>query len=234
MENLLLWLTGEKDNEGKLSGALIDATQVYDAAYIDPNGISVWAAVPGNTVIEIPKTIIWEDEEYDAINDMSRNDVDSYLDSLVGQEGSLVCDEYTKSEDCLVYDYYNQQFGNLTDWMTVKCYDYLQNTNLKTITLDTDGYGYNIEYDLKVISTYNLDYIDDHSNNTNFEYGGRGNHALLHKVVIDDDEKGLLWHEWSQWQGSELDSGYLLTAEEALEELENHPEIEEIREWLSK
>ena len=36
------------------------------------------------------------------------------------------------------------------------------------------------------------------------------------------------------WIGSEKDAGELVTAEEALEELENHPEIEEIREWLSK
>ena len=47
----------------------------------------------------------------------------------------------------------------------------------------------------------------------------------VHKVVIDDTTEYLLWHEWSM-QGSELDSGRLLTVDEALNELENHPEIE--------
>ena len=114
---------------------------------------------------------------------------------------------------------------SLDNWEVQKTYTYFNNSNLTTIFLgDTET-----EYNLEIAATYNLDYIDYHRNNTNFEYGGLGNHALLHKVIIDDDEKGLLWHEWSQWAGSELDTAHFVTVDEALEELANHPEIDEIR-----
>lgn len=232
-EKKVLWLTGQKDYEDRLTGALIDADQVYDAVYIESQGIRVWVEISGDTEIKIPEIIIWEDEEYKSLKDMDSNDMRDYLDSLVGQEGKEMSEEYTASGNYLVFDYYNNEFANLSDWVTVKAYGYICNSNYKTITLDTDNeYGYNEEYELEITDSYNLDYL--HGNSTNFEYGGMGEHAKLHKVIIDGDENDnrILWHEWSQWQGSELDSGCLLTVDEALDRLENHPELEEITVWL--
>lgn len=232
-EKKVLWLTGQKDYEDRLTGALIDADQVYDAVYIESQGIRAWVEISGDTEIKIPEIIIWEDEEYKSLKDMDSNDMRDYLDSLVGQEGKEMSEEYTASGNYLVFDYYNNEFANLSDWVTVKAYDYICNSNYKTITLDTDNeYGYNEEYELEITDTYNLDYLQ--RNSSNFEYGGMGEHAKLHKVIIDGDENDnrILWHEWSQWQGSELDSGCLLTVDEALDRLENHPELEEITVWL--
>lgn len=235
-EKKVLWLTGEKDpDSNQYEGALIDTSEIYDAVYIDNPGVRAWFKVPGNTQIELPKVIIWEDKEYENLKDMDSNDIRDFLDSLVGQEGKEMSEEYTSSEDYLVYDYYNNEFSNLTDWFTIKCYDYVCSSNHKTIALDTDNsYGYNEEYELEIIDTYNLDYLQQ--NSTNFEYGGLGNHALLNKVIIDGDKNDnrILWHEWSQWQGSELDSGCLMNVEDVLDRLEEHPELEEIKEWLGK
>lgn len=233
MEKKLLWLKDEKDFEGNYYSALIDANQIYDAVYVGDQGARIWVKVTGDTKVEIPNLITWEDEEYNSLSDMDSYDMRAYLDSLVGQEGEEISD-YEKQDNCLAFDYYNNEFANLTNWETYKCYDYFENTNPKTIVLDTDNeYGYCTEYELDIVDTYNLDYIDYARNNTNFEYGGIGNHAFLHEVIIDGATEGLLWHEWSQWQGSELDSGKLLTVDEALNELENHPEIEKIQEWLN-
>jgi len=246
-EKKVLWLTGEKNpDNNQYEGALIDAEEVYDAVYIDSPGIRAWVKVSGNTEIQIPNPIKWEDEEYESLKDMDSYGMWNFLDSLVGQEGKEMSEEYTPSENYLVYDYYNNEFSNFADWFTIKCYDYVCSSNHKTIALDIDnGYGYNKEYELEITETYNLDYL--RNNSTNFEYGGMGNHALLHKVIIDNDkdDNRILWHEWSQWQGSELDTGYLLTAKEVLEALSGlyntdgeywdikpHPELEEIKEWL--
>lgn len=235
MGKKLLWMTGEKNPyTGRYEGALIDANQTYNAVYVGEQGARIWVKVAGDTRVEIPNLITWEDEEYNSLRDMDSDDLKTYLDSLVGQEGEEISD-YEKQDNCLAFDYYNNEFANLTNWETYKCYDYFENTNPKTIVLDTDNeYGYYTEYELDIVDTYNLDYIDYVRNNTNFEYGGLGNHALLHKVIIDGATKGLLWHEWSQWQGSELDMGSFITKEEALEQLENHPEIEEIEKWLKE
>ena len=233
-EKKLLWLKDEKDYEGNYYSALIDADEVYDAVYVGDQGARVWYGIPGNTNIDIPKIIIWEDEEYKSLLNMDSNDMREYLDFLVGQKGQEIS-EYEKQSDCLAFDYYNNEFASLEDWETCKCYDYFESSNPKTITLTE--YGYNTEYELEITGTYNLDYLDyiDYKHNsTNLEYGGLGNHAKLHKVIIDGDkdDNRILWHEWSQWSGSELDSGCLMTVEEVLERLKNHPELEEITEWL--
>jgi hypothetical protein len=229
-EKKVLWLTGQKDYEDRLTGALIDADEVYDAVYVI--FIRTWDNVSCDTKIEIPEKIIWEDEEYNRLRDMSEHDLMAYLDSLVGQEGEYIINDYAQVGDYLVFDYENYEFCSLNDWDTFKAYDYFCNSNSKTIYLESDEYGYNEEYELEITDSYNLDYL--HGNSTNFEYGGMGEHAKLHKVIIDGDENDnrILWHEWSQWQGSELDSGCLLTVDEALDRLENHPELEEITVWL--
>jgi len=234
-EKKLLWLTGEKNpDSNQYEGVLIDAEDVYNAVCVI--SIRVWSDVSGNTKIEIPERIVWEDEEYNRLRDMGEHDLMDYLDSLVGQEGQDSINEHVNSNDCLVFDYESYEFSNLEDWDTYKAYDYFCNSNSKTIYLESDGYGYNEENKLEITSTYILDYIDYARNKTNFEYGGTGEHAKLHKVVIDGDkdDNRILWHEWSQWQGSELDMGCLMSIEDVLDRLENHPELEAITEWLRK
>lgn len=248
-EKKLLWLTGEKNPyTNQYEGALIDTDQVYDGVNLYDDSIRAWVKVPGNTKIVIPEKIIWDGEEYDSITDMDRYNLENYLDSLVGQEGQNFSDEYVSNEDYLIWGYNYNEFANLADWFTVKCYDYIENTNHKTITLDTDNnHGYNEENELEITDTYNLDYLQN--NNTNFEYGGQGNHALLHKVIIDGDkdDNRILWHEWSQWSGSELDMGCLMSVEDVLKRLSGlynkevecwvsnlHPELEEITVWLGR
>lgn len=238
-EKKLLWLNGMKNPYvNQCEGALIDADEVYEAINTYDYPIRVWEDVSGNKAdnFEIPEVIKWNGEEFDSFDELMNYDIDeaqNYLDSLVGITGKEIVDEMYDRFDILVFNYENQEFDSLDDWCTTKCYDYISNSNFKTITLDTDNnYGYNEEYELEITNTYNLDYLEN--TNTNFEYGGMGNHALIHKVIIDEDkdDNRILWHEWSQWQGSELDSGCLMTVEDVLERLENHPELEEIKEWL--
>ena len=117
MEKKLLWLKDEKDFDGNYYSALIDANQIYNAVYVGEQGIRIWAKVTGDTKVEIPSLIIWEDEEYNSLSDMDSDDMRAYLDFLVGQEGEEISD-YEKQDDCLVFDYYNDEFANLTDWET--------------------------------------------------------------------------------------------------------------------
>jgi len=238
-EKKVLWLTGEKNPcTNQYEGVLINAGETYEAVNTYDYPIRVWTNISGDKPesFKIPDKIKWDDEEFDTFKELMNydiNEAEKFLDFLTGSEGEEIVNEMYAISNILVFDYENQEFDNIDNWITVKCYDYVCNSNLKTITLDTDNnYGYNEEYELEITDTYNLDYLE--RNNTNFEYGGMGNHALLHKVIIDGDkdDNRILWHEWSQWQGSELDSGCLMSVEDILERLENHPELEEIKEWL--
>ena len=110
-----------------------------------------------------------------------------------------------------------------------KAFGYHNNSNWTHACLNPDT---DTEFDFEVLDSYYLDYREN-PNGTDFTYGGIGEHAKLEKVKEYENEY-LLMHQWSQWQGSELDGGYLLDTDDALKELANHPEIEEIREWLQK
>lgn len=237
MGKKILWATEEKDYEGNHIGCLLDPKKVQTGVYLADGNVRIWDSVPGNQEPNIPKKIIWNEEKYEKISEMDTDDAIAYLDSLVGAESRWAKEGFEPVANCLVYDMDNNYFNSLADCETGEFYEYLSNTNWKTISLGPND----TEYELEIIDTFNLDYLEN--NNTNFEFGGMGNHALLHKVLIDGKEKGLLWHEWSQWQGSELDTGFLLTADEALEKLvwrrfdgdeAKHPEYEEIEAWLKR
>ncbi len=236
MEKKLLWLTGEKNPyTGKEEGAYFPADETYEAVNVYDYPIRVWVDVPGIKAKElaIPSPIFFENEEYNRVADMGIDAAERFLDALVGVEGIGHSDEfYAPVADILAFAYDENEFSSLNDWLTVKCYDYTCNANLKTIVLDTDNtYNYNEEIVIEVKDTYSLDIWD--GSNHYYPRKSTGNHAILEKVLADG-EPALLWHEWSQWSGDELDTGYLLTKEEALEALKDHPEIDEIREWLSK
>lgn len=224
MSKLVFWENNEK-TDGKYYGSIIPAGEVYDGVDLNNYTIRIWSDKPGNAEIILPGTIVFEGEEYNTVSEIDWHR-EEYLDSLVGSEGTDYSDTYLEATDCLAFDYYNNMFCNLADFVTVKCYDYLKNTNLTTVTADDNT----TEYGFDVIDSYNLDYLEN-ANSTNFEYGGTGEHAILRKVR-EGKQEYLLMHLWSQWQGCELDTGYLLAVEEVLAELENHPEIDDIREWL--
>ncbi len=234
MSKKLLWMGVKKFDTGKEEGAYFAADDVFEAVDTHEYPIRVWPGVPGDKAKElaIPSPVIFEGEEYESIDDMYFDDVGRFLDSLVGIEGQDVSGEYYGPiADMLVWDYSDKTFSNLDDWGTVKCYQYICNSNPKTIVLDTDNdYSYNEEIEIEVLDTYTLDILDENMNRY-YPRKSMGYHAILEKVLADG-EPALLWHEWSQYSGDELDSGYLVSKDEALETLKDHPEIDEIREWL--
>lgn len=167
------------------------------------------------------------------MKDMDEYELGEALTELVGSEGEFADggqDEVYEVYDCLAFDLGEYKFFNLAEVETFRAYGYHKGGNWthKCLNPNTDT-----EYEFEILDTYNLDYQEKGPNSTDFTYGGMGEHAKLEKVREGDTEY-LLMHNWSQWQGSELDGGYLLTKEEALEELAEHPEFEEIREWLDK
>ena len=219
-EKMLFWETGDK-------GVIIDPDEVFDAVETFEFDFIYWAEKYRE--IEFNK---------DDIKDMGKDEIEEYLNELVGKECQRVHEDYTSSEDLLCFDMDEKCFFNLEDVETIKAYGYFCNTNWTVVTLGESSTEYNFE----ILDTYNLDYLKP--NSTNWEYGGMGEHAKLQKVK-EGDQEYLLMHEWSQWQGSELDTGYLLTADETVEALSGlyntdgeywdikpHPELEEIKEWL--
>jgi hypothetical protein len=227
MEKKVLWV-GEKNEEGRYVGALIDAGEVEYSVYLGCDYVLIWDEVDGKKAPTIPENIEWDGEEHGSIQEMDTETAREYLDSLVGSE-SRTAGDWEAADNCLAYSFNEHEFGSPEDWETTKTHTYICNSNRKTIYLGEEE----SEYELEILDTYNLDYIDYSRNETNREYGGRGEHAKLHKVRVDGGEEGLLWHRWSQWQGNELDQGELVTKEEALEWLTDHPEYDEIVEWLN-
>lgn len=223
MSKKVLWIGDEP------YGALIDADEVENSVYLGANYYLVWDDRTGSQAPVIPATIAWEGEEYVRLRDMHREDVIAYLDSLVGVE-SRVADDWEPHEDILIWSA-EDGFGALTDFEVTRTHTYFRNSNRTTIYLDDDTIG----YELDILTGISLDYIDYSRGKTNAEYGGMGHHAILHKVRVDGRDSGLLlWHEYSAWQGEELDTGELVTAAEALKRLENHPDLDNIKAWLAQ
>ena len=226
MEKILFWEKGEKHLEtGKYYGYVItEPTEVVEAVSTFEFPFMVWNEIPGSKAAEL--------EIPGSAKDLSEYDLENLLNDLVGGEGKRaygVGEIFEIGAGCLAFDFNEKCFFNLNDVPSFKAYGYAKNSNWTYVCLDDDM----VEYEFEVLDTYNLDYQEKGPNSTDFTFGGMGEHARLEKVR-EDDQEYLLWHEWSQWSGDELDTGYLLTKEEALEALADHPEIDEIREWLSK
>lgn len=232
-EKKIFWEGSEKDyNTGKYTGVLLNPEDIEDKVWTDDVTVFIWDNKKESDAPEIPTgKIEFEDEEYESFIDFCRenyNDtIKDYLDILVGEE-SRWGSGWESADNSLSWDDQCKEFGATENWEVSKTYSYFCNTNYTTISLGEDE----TEYELEITDSYNLDYL--HGNSTNFEYGGMGEHSILHKVIVDGDvnDVRLFWQDWSQWQGSELDSGYFITVDEALDELENHPELEEITVWL--
>lgn len=222
MEKLVLWESEEKNPEtGKYYGNLLNPDDIYEAVSTFEFRFIMFPDVPGTKYSDITLP--------ESCADMGEDELVEALENLVEAKSEYASDDYVKADNVLCFDLDTKEFFSLEDCLTETCYSYLKNSNWTTITFDE---ARNTSIELEILDKYNLDILDE---NSNFYYPRRstGNHAILKKVLADG-EPALLWHEWSQWSGSELDTGYLLTKEEALEALKDHPEIDEIREWLSK
>jgi hypothetical protein len=221
MEKLVLWESDYKDPvTGKFYGKLLNPVDIYEAVSTFEFRFIMFPDVPGDkaSVFGLPE----------GYQDMGEDELIEALEELVGGKSQHASDDYVQTENILCFDLYENQFFNLEDCETATCYSYFCNSNWITITFDE---AHDTSIELEMLDTYSLDIWD--GSNHYYPRTSTGNHAILEKVLADE-EPALLWHEWSQWSGSELDTGYLLTKEEALEALKDHPEIDEIREWLSK
>jgi hypothetical protein len=228
MEKKVLWIGTD------CCGSLIDAADVKTSVYLGYDHVRIWDSIPGSQEPTIPAVIEWDGEEYADIRDTCYDYAVAYLDSLVGAE-SRVAQDWEPATDVLAYSFQENSFGSLSDWGTAPTYTYFCNSNHKVEYLQEDQ----TEYEIDILDTYNLDYA---RNKTNREFGGIGEHAKLHKIRLDGEPSDLLlWHEWSQWAGSELDTGELVTVAEALSRLrwldysgERHPKYEEIESWIAQ
>jgi len=245
MENKkIFWEGVEKDYTfEKPVGVILDPSNIFQAVSTFEFRFVMWPEIPGTKEndYQLPSKHIDEDGDECDVSDMDETELAQFVDEIVGSESKWATDDYVSLENILCFDLNEKTFFNLDDCEAETCYSYVCNSNWKTITYDD---AYDTSYELEILNSFNLDIWD--GSNHYFPKGSTGNHALLEKVIIDGEEKGLFWHEWSQWQGSELDTGYFVTAEEVLERLAGlyntngeyweekpHPELDEIREWLT-
>jgi hypothetical protein len=221
MEKMILWESCERNPEnGKYFGKLLDPDNVFEGVSTFEFDFVMFPGVPGDKVVEY-------NLDFNA-DGLTEDEVLNILENIVGVAPEYPAGDYVPVEDVLCFDLQELVFFDLKFCISETCYEYVKNSNLTTIVYDENR---DTQYDLEVLDSYNLDILDDCSNSY-YPYKSTGSHALLEKVRINDSEVGLLWHEWSQWQGQELDEGFLITPEEALEMLAEHPEIEEITNWL--
>jgi hypothetical protein len=234
-KKLVMWESDYKDPYiGNRIGKLLEPDKIFQAVSTFEFDFLIFPGIPGSKAneYETPKHIIDADGDQIEINNADHEDIAIFLESLVGVEPewsyNRATNDYVEVEDVLCFDWADKVFFSLKDCEMISAYSYVKNSNWTTITLgecDTS-------YELEVIGECNLDIWD--GSNHYYPYNSTGHHALLQAVLIDNSQRGILWHEWSQWQGSELDLGYFVTVEEAKEALVNHPELEEIEEWLNR
>jgi len=205
-------------------GAVIPADEVIEVIDAYDTPILVWGNIPGDKR--------WELEVPEEIQDLNPDDREGEVNAIVGEVGERVSGDFYEVPEggCLAFDLKECFFFDTREAYIYRAYTYMKNTNL-TYVVCWDEVE---ETRLEVVEKFCLDY-QERWGSTDRTYGGVGQHANLWKVLVNDEKEWsgqVLIHFWSQWQGSELDQGYLLTKEEALEELAEHPEIEEIRVWL--
>lgn len=221
---ILFWEENSKNPfDGHYWGDIIPADEIEEAISLFEFPIIVWEDVPGEKADELNARLP------ENIGDLTEYELEKLLDEIVGSEGERAhgVDDIYPVKDCLSFDLNEGKFFDLGIVPTFPVHRYVRNSNWTYAVFDEDSMS---QYEFEVVDFCNLDYQE--KGNTDFTYGGMGNHARLEKVRDVDGQGYLLKHFWSQWAGEELDCGYILTEEEALEELADHPEIKEIRAWL--
>jgi len=224
---IVFWESNEKDPyDGHYYGDIIPADKIEEAISLFEFSTIVWENIPGEKAGNLNERLP------EGIEDLPEYDLEKVVNKIVGEEGERPqgIDDIYPVMDCLAFDLDERCFFDLGIVPTSPVYGYVRNGSW-TYTVFNEAYMEQFEFE--VVDSYNLDY-QERPGSSDFTYGGMGNHARLEKVEDEDGEEHLLQHFWSQWQGGELDRGYLLTKEEALQELAEHPEIEEIRAWLGE
>lgn len=216
MKKFQIWETTE--NIGEEGGMLIPATEITSSILLDNvrcyiiNGMAMDSAVI-DALNEKDALAVIEDEE----------DVSNFLTAYgIHFDALEVAGDIETARDVVVYDTYNREFSNLTDfnatptyqwwdgsnWKTVHCYDGMTVTEVVT----EDGF------------TQNLDEWDGSDWNTG---GQKFYHEHVYRVIELDgkpvEDTFLLW-ESSQWQGSH-DTARILTKDELTAHIEalNNP-----------
>lgn len=206
---------------------LIDADDIYEVA--DIYHIQVWENVPATQAERMRGKMRSTPQEDD-------ENLEEYLDRVVGEEGDIYLEDYVSPGllTHLVFDHAATDFTGPSDYIVLKAYSYWDGSNHQEIVLDDyyaeDGHEILIE----TTESYDLDIFDGMNRYWLAEF----DHASVWKLAATEDvpESGkVLLEFWTQWQGIHP-TGVILSREEVLEYLENHehPELEEIREWLNK
>jgi len=126
------------------------------------------------------------------------------------------CYDFEEYRDCIIWDKYNNEFGNILDFETVKTYEHLNSqTNWETIELtewDTET-----ELEVDEDSREDLDIWDGNNWNT----GGFPNHEAFYKITEKDGEKvedEYLLLRWDQYQGT-FTEGEIMNKKELIEHI---------------
>lgn len=232
MEKKFVWIKDQDVGYNrKNEGYYITENEIDLVVAINPWDVRTWTDVSSDKEVELPDLVIDSEGDEVKFKSLSYDDKTEYLDKLVGSEGKgYDSNDSVPAINCLAFDYECNCFFNPADLDTYKEYKYWDGSNWKVIELNSD-YDTEYEIELKDEEKYNLD-VWDGNNNT---WGGRFEHAYLRKIekVDEEESNSILWVSWSQWQGS-IDMAEIMTVDELLERLveEEHPEIEEIKEWL--
>ncbi|WP_374723677.1 hypothetical protein [Calidifontibacillus erzurumensis] len=135
---------------------------------------------------------------------------------------------YPEPKKQLAFDYKRQRFIDISDYETVKVYEWWEGTNLKTEVLE----GETTETIVEITDNYvSLDEWDGR----NWTTGGMGHHQYLYKIIAIDDEPvetpQFLLEYSSQWQGSHPYAEIL-----TLDEVKDHLEAlgRDVEEYLLK
>jgi hypothetical protein len=230
MDKKVLWVGDSYDCGGHLKGMLIEADQISQMIDAYDWSCRLWEGTPYRE-ITIPETVLIDGEsaEFEGLDSYELMEA---LDQIVGEAGEDHQDCYFQvPTSCLGWDYYNKKFFDPSGLDTVGVYEWHDGSNWKQEAAGEDTVYYGIE----IVDTYDLDCWD--GNNT--VYSGVGEHANVHKIILDGDAGTnlVLWEDWSQWEGNHP-MGELMTPDEVIARLEedysrgSHPEMAKIARWL--
>lgn len=202
---------------------LIDPEETYQV-YEVTGAIRVWE----NLIFNIEKYCSQDLPAYD-----DKEEIKDYLDNIVGDVGEDYCEEYIEVKKGLAYDYNNKLFFSLDDLEPLKAYSWWNGSNMVQYVLD-DYLGSDYQLQVELTDSFDLD-VWDGSNNY---WPSKAEHAILYKMAPTEDiteeevRTMVLLETWTQFQ-DDHPVGELLTHEEVLERVRNHPELEEIQKWLN-
>lgn len=209
---------------------LIPADEIEQYVVCDPSydDFLVWPDLSPEKAQEVTLPDEWADMEY--------QEQIEWLEEELG-EALHVKDDVIELRECLAFDLDESEFFDFEICESHPGHERLRNTNPETLIFDPE---FMTESIITTPNTgtngdkYELDYQEDPYSTDN-TFGGRGEHAILYPIVTLDGQATdkVLVRYWSQWQGSELDSGEIMTPEDLMEMLgEEYPYLDSVREWL--